>query len=190
MAEVYSKIRTLQTRKKPWSFLVCGFCWLCLFSCALLSLLRALFLLFLGESKVANCNRQIPLYSLLQQSSSFASLLIFKLRILAPEISPSTPSFPSTPPPSLANSVWSSQGFVLRYRQTDTKQWSFVLSAPNSNSYIAMGFSPDGQMVGSSAIVGLERTAFLHWRDTISEDNHRAGSCLIQVTYRWGNRTS
>lgn len=44
--------------------------------------------------------------------------------------------------------------FFFQYRQTDTKQWSFVLSAPNSNSYIAMGFSPDGQMVGSSAIVG------------------------------------
>lgn len=38
--------------------------------------------------------------------------------------------------------------------QTGASEWSFVLSAPNANSYIGMGFSPDGKMVGSSAIVG------------------------------------
>lgn len=33
--------------------------------------------------------------------------------------------------------------------------WSFVLSAPgDTNSYIAMGFSSGGRMVGSSAVVG------------------------------------
>ncbi|MCD7451326.1 hypothetical protein HAX54_011018, partial [Datura stramonium] len=51
-------------------------------------------------------------------------------------------------------SVWDAQGYILRYMQTDRKVWSFVLSAPNSNSYIGMGFSGDGKMVGSSAIVG------------------------------------
>lgn len=29
-----------------------------------------------------------------------------------------------------------------------------MLSGPNTNSYIAMGFSPNGRMVGSSAVVG------------------------------------
>ncbi|CAN4093766.1 unnamed protein product [Withania somnifera] len=38
--------------------------------------------------------------------------------------------------------------------QTDRTVWSFVLSAPNSNSFIGMGFSREGKMVGSSAIVG------------------------------------
>lgn len=33
--------------------------------------------------------------------------------------------------------------------------WNFVLSTPTTNSYIGMGFSPNGGMVGSSAIVGL-----------------------------------
>ncbi|KAL3531017.1 hypothetical protein ACH5RR_010339 [Cinchona calisaya] len=52
------------------------------------------------------------------------------------------------------NPVWSSQSFILRYMQTAPSEWSFVLSAPNPNSYIGIGFSPDGNMVGSSAIVG------------------------------------
>lgn len=43
---------------------------------------------------------------------------------------------------------------VLQYMQTDTNVWSFVLSAPNMNAYVGIGFSPDGKMVGSSAIVG------------------------------------
>lgn len=38
--------------------------------------------------------------------------------------------------------------------RTDTNVWSFVLSAPNTNAYIAMGFSEKGQMVGSTAIIG------------------------------------
>ncbi|XP_052724417.1 cytochrome b561 and DOMON domain-containing protein At3g07570 isoform X2 [Vigna angularis] len=50
--------------------------------------------------------------------------------------------------------VWNAQGYILRYSQTSPNIWSFILSAPNTNSYIAMGFSPNGGMVGSSAIVG------------------------------------
>ncbi|KZV32205.1 hypothetical protein F511_29780 [Dorcoceras hygrometricum] len=50
--------------------------------------------------------------------------------------------------------VWRDQNFVLRYVQASPKVWSFLLSAPNPNSYVAMGFSPDGKMVGSSAMVG------------------------------------
>ncbi|CAN4098636.1 unnamed protein product [Withania somnifera] len=51
-------------------------------------------------------------------------------------------------------SVWDQQGYILRYMRTDTNVWSFVLSAPNTNAYIAMGFSEKGKMVGSTAIVG------------------------------------
>ncbi|RDY06660.1 Cytochrome b561 and DOMON domain-containing protein, partial [Mucuna pruriens] len=50
--------------------------------------------------------------------------------------------------------VWNAQGYILRYSQTSPNIWSFILSAPNPNSYIAMGFSPNGGMTGSSAIVG------------------------------------
>lgn len=51
-------------------------------------------------------------------------------------------------------SVWDQQGYILRYTRTDRNVWSFVLSAPNTNAYIAMGFSEKGKMVGSTAIVG------------------------------------
>ncbi|KAK9226321.1 hypothetical protein WN943_011368 [Citrus x changshan-huyou] len=51
-------------------------------------------------------------------------------------------------------SVWTPHNFILRYLETSTDVWSFVLSAPDNNSYIAMGFSPSGGMVGSSAVVG------------------------------------
>ena len=42
----------------------------------------------------------------------------------------------------------------MQYVQTSANIWSFILSAPESNSYIAMGFSASGEMVGSSAMVG------------------------------------
>ncbi|KAJ0539493.1 putative cytochrome b561 and DOMON domain-containing protein [Helianthus annuus] len=51
-------------------------------------------------------------------------------------------------------SVWTSEDFILRYSQAGPSLWSFVLSTPNTNSYIGMGFSPNGGMVGSSAVVG------------------------------------
>ncbi|GAU29959.1 hypothetical protein TSUD_360740 [Trifolium subterraneum] len=51
-------------------------------------------------------------------------------------------------------SIWNAQGYILRYSQTSSNIWSFILSAPNQNSYISIGFSPNGGMVGSSAIVG------------------------------------
>lgn len=43
---------------------------------------------------------------------------------------------------------------MLQASQAGPNLWSFVLSAPNTNSYVAMGFSPNGGMVGSSAVVG------------------------------------
>ncbi|PKI55273.1 hypothetical protein CRG98_024289, partial [Punica granatum] len=51
-------------------------------------------------------------------------------------------------------SAWDSQNFILRYSQASADVWSFVLSAPTTTAYIAMGFSSNGQMVGSSAVVG------------------------------------
>ncbi|EEF37783.1 dopamine beta-monooxygenase, putative [Ricinus communis] len=50
--------------------------------------------------------------------------------------------------------VWNSHNFILRYVQTSPNLWSFVLSAPDANSYVAIGFSNNGFMVGSSAVVG------------------------------------
>ncbi|CAL9145718.1 unnamed protein product [Musa hybrid cultivar] len=51
-------------------------------------------------------------------------------------------------------SAWSSEGFILRYTKAGPSLWSFVLSAPDTGAYVAIGFSPDGKMVGSSAVVG------------------------------------
>ncbi|KAL1211987.1 Cytochrome and DOMON domain-containing protein [Cardamine amara subsp. amara] len=50
--------------------------------------------------------------------------------------------------------AWSPQNFILRYAKTVENTWSFILSAPDSSSYIGIGFSTTGQMTGSSAIVG------------------------------------
>ncbi|KAL5728370.1 hypothetical protein ACHQM5_001462 [Ranunculus cassubicifolius] len=50
--------------------------------------------------------------------------------------------------------VWISQDFILRYLQTRANLWSFILSAPYTKSYIGIGFSTSGRMVGSSAMVG------------------------------------
>ncbi|KAK6145182.1 hypothetical protein DH2020_022002 [Rehmannia glutinosa] len=50
--------------------------------------------------------------------------------------------------------VWPSQTYILRYVQASENVWNFLLSAPNRNAYIGIGFSPNGGMVGSSAIVG------------------------------------
>ncbi|XVF31982.1 hypothetical protein REPUB_Repub17cG0042400 [Reevesia pubescens] len=50
--------------------------------------------------------------------------------------------------------VWSSHDFIVRFVHTSENVWSFVLSAPDTNSFVAMGFSPTGMMVGSSAMVG------------------------------------
>ncbi|OMO96853.1 hypothetical protein CCACVL1_04756 [Corchorus capsularis] len=51
-------------------------------------------------------------------------------------------------------SVWNNHDFILRYVQTSSNVWSFVLSTPDTNSFVAMGFSSNGRMVGSSAMVG------------------------------------
>jgi hypothetical protein len=46
-------------------------------------------------------------------------------------------------------------GETVQYSQTAASNiWSFVLSAPDTQSFIAMGFSSGGAMVGSSAVVG------------------------------------
>ncbi|KAJ3708207.1 hypothetical protein LUZ61_011912 [Rhynchospora tenuis] len=50
--------------------------------------------------------------------------------------------------------AWSSQSFVLRFGQTDSNTWSFVLSAPDRGTYIAIGFSNNGNMVKNSALAG------------------------------------
>ncbi|CAL4972684.1 unnamed protein product [Urochloa decumbens] len=55
--------------------------------------------------------------------------------------------------------AWSSQGFVVRYGKSGQGTWSFVLSAPDAGGYVAVGFSPDGAMVGSSAVAGWTTTA-------------------------------
>ncbi|KAG8054365.1 hypothetical protein GUJ93_ZPchr0012g20368 [Zizania palustris] len=50
--------------------------------------------------------------------------------------------------------AWSTEGFIVRYSRSGNDTWSFVLSAPDNGAYVAMGFSSDGNMVGSSAVAG------------------------------------
>ncbi|CAN1316057.1 Cytochrome b561 and DOMON domain-containing protein At3g07570 [Linum perenne] len=51
-------------------------------------------------------------------------------------------------------SAWTTHNYILRYSQASSNVWNFLLSARDANSYVAVGFSSDGQMVGSSAVVG------------------------------------
>ncbi|XP_026389865.1 cytochrome b561 and DOMON domain-containing protein At3g07570-like [Papaver somniferum] len=50
--------------------------------------------------------------------------------------------------------LWTSRGYVLRYSKTGSDIWSFLLSAPNTKNYIAIGFSEREKMIGSSSMVG------------------------------------
>ncbi|CAH8343736.1 unnamed protein product [Eruca vesicaria subsp. sativa] len=50
--------------------------------------------------------------------------------------------------------VWRFQNYILRYARTVENTWTFILSAPDSSAYVGIGFSTNGRMVGSSAIVG------------------------------------
>lgn len=50
--------------------------------------------------------------------------------------------------------VWSSQDFNIYYKQKASNLWSFVISAPDKQGYISVGFSSNGRMVGTSAVAG------------------------------------
>lgn len=50
--------------------------------------------------------------------------------------------------------LWNDHNYILRYSKTGSDVWNFLLSAPNSNNYIAIGFSQSGKMKGGSAVVG------------------------------------
>ncbi|PAN27095.1 hypothetical protein PAHAL_5G058700 [Panicum hallii] len=50
--------------------------------------------------------------------------------------------------------AWPSQGFIVRYGKSGQDTWSFVLSAPDADGYVSVGFSSNGAMVGSSAVAG------------------------------------
>jgi hypothetical protein len=50
--------------------------------------------------------------------------------------------------------AWSSQSFILRFGENGPNTWNFVLSAPDRGTYIAIGFSSNGKMDGSSVMAG------------------------------------
>ncbi|KAK8963835.1 hypothetical protein KSP40_PGU007322 [Platanthera guangdongensis] len=59
--------------------------------------------------------------------------------------------------------IWNS--FILRYSQNQDNTLSIVVSAPYTTGWIGMGFSNDGLMVGSSAMVGwIGRSGKAHIR--------------------------
>ncbi|CAN6992356.1 unnamed protein product [Brassica rapa subsp. trilocularis] len=50
--------------------------------------------------------------------------------------------------------AWTPENYILRYARTVENTWSFILSAPDSSVFIGIGFSTNGKMIGSSAVVG------------------------------------
>ncbi|KAJ4893113.1 Cytochrome b561 and DOMON domain-containing protein [Raphanus sativus] len=50
--------------------------------------------------------------------------------------------------------AWTPRNYILRYARTAQNTWSFILSAPDASSFIGIGFSTNGQMIGASAVVG------------------------------------
>lgn len=43
---------------------------------------------------------------------------------------------------------------IVQYSQSGPTTWSFILSVPTVDAFVAIGFSSNGQMMGSSAMVG------------------------------------
>ncbi|WOL04641.1 cytochrome b561 and DOMON domain-containing protein [Canna indica] len=51
-------------------------------------------------------------------------------------------------------SAWNSESFILRYSKVGPSLWNFVLLASDISAYIAIDFSPNGRMIGSSVMAG------------------------------------
>ncbi|XP_077249619.1 cytochrome b561/ferric reductase transmembrane with DOMON related domain-containing protein [Tasmannia lanceolata] len=89
------------------------------------SLLLILSIAMISEAQTDNCNSDI---------SSFFPSLFNKSSTL------------------ICKSVWNN--FILRYSQSQDNMLSVVLSAAYTTGWVGIGFSKDGMMVGSSAMVG------------------------------------
>ncbi|KAF2586656.1 hypothetical protein F2Q70_00037625 [Brassica cretica] len=99
----------------------------------------------------------------LDSSVSFIFFTLIVLQFLPLTIQQATESCSSTLPlndltfnSSLLQCVeaWTTQNYILRYARTVENTWSFILSAPDSSVFIGIGFSTNGRMIGSSAVVG------------------------------------
>ncbi|CAN6926666.1 unnamed protein product, partial [Brassica oleracea] len=99
----------------------------------------------------------------LDSSVSFIFFTLIVLQFLPLTIQQATESCSSALPlndltfnSSLLQCVeaWTAQNYILRYARTLENTWSFILSAPDSSVFIGIGFSTNGQMIGSSAVVG------------------------------------
>ncbi|CAJ1950337.1 unnamed protein product [Sphenostylis stenocarpa] len=97
------------------------------------------------------CLCQIVLFIILYNSSTFVTSqdsCSSKLMQLQLPIPFDTSSL-------LCSPVWPTHNFILRYAKASSDVWSFIFSFPlDTKAYAAIGFSKDGSMVGSSAIVG------------------------------------
>ncbi|KAJ0244337.1 Cytochrome b561 and DOMON domain-containing protein [Hirschfeldia incana] len=99
----------------------------------------------------------------LYSSVSFILFTVIGLQCLPLTIQQTTETCSSTLPlndltfnSSLLQCVeaWTPQNYILRYARTVENTWSFILSAPDSSVFVGIGFSTDGHMIGSSAVVG------------------------------------
>ncbi|KAL6650965.1 hypothetical protein ACP70R_009890 [Stipagrostis hirtigluma subsp. patula] len=82
-------------------------------------------------------------------------------------------------------SAWKQEDFILRYKNTGPSEWSFILSAPDRGSYVAVGFSGKGYMIGSSAVVGWtsngKGTVKQYYLEGKSPDECTANSGLLKL---------
>ncbi|XP_020207531.1 cytochrome b561 and DOMON domain-containing protein At3g07570 [Cajanus cajan] len=97
------------------------------------------------------CQCQILLFIILYSSSTFVtsqdSCSSKLVQIQLP--------YPFDTSALLCSPVWPTHNFILRYAKASSDVWSFIFSFPlDLKAYAAIGFSKDGSMVGSSAIVG------------------------------------
>ncbi|XP_010258535.1 PREDICTED: cytochrome b561 and DOMON domain-containing protein At3g07570-like [Nelumbo nucifera] len=89
-------------------------------------------------------------------STFFVSLLVFSSLVHSQDSCTSNLSLQDIPFSTTSlkcESVWASEDFILRYEQTGSV-WNFILSTPDTNSWVSIGFSSNGRMVGTSAIAG------------------------------------
>lgn len=89
--------------------------------------------------------------------------------------------------PLSCNVVWSQFNFILRhYYDNSMQRLSIVLSANFASNWFAMGFSPTGNMIGSSALVGYMSP---QGGDGVFNQYYLAGKASDEIFARQGNLT-
>ncbi|KAF2586663.1 hypothetical protein F2Q70_00037622 [Brassica cretica] len=107
-----------------------------------------------GQQAMDSCNSTLPLEDLALDSSLFQCVEVWRdqnyiLRASLISISKFERVFGDLEATKAAVCATKAA-----YAKTVENTWSFILSTPDSLAYIAIGFSTNGRMIGSSAVVG------------------------------------